>query len=79
MQTSNGTGGMTHMELIRMYQIDEKTAKKNYQKVGVEIYQRIDDPEIPNLIDTKVIFVSVIVPDGWQVSNVWHAEEEEIF
>lgn len=79
LQTSNGTGGMTHMELIRMYQIDEKTAKKNYQKVGVEIYQRIDDPEIPNLIDTKVIFVSVIVPDGWQVSNVWHAEEEEIF
>ena len=62
-----------------MYQIDEKTAKKNYQKVGVEIYQRIDDPEIPNLIDTKVIFVSVIVPDGWEVSNVWHAEEEEIF
>lgn len=62
-----------------MYQIDEKTAKKNYQKVGVEIYQRIDDPEIPDLIDTKVIFVSVIVPDGWEVSNVWHAEEEEIF
>lgn len=62
-----------------MYQIEEKTAKKNWKKVGIEIYQRVEDPETPDLIDTKVIFVSVIVPNGWEVLNVWKAVEEEIF
>jgi hypothetical protein len=30
-------------------------------------------------IESKVIFVSVIVPDGWEVLNVWKTVEEEIF
>jgi hypothetical protein len=62
-----------------MYQIEEKTTKKNWKKVGVEIYQKINDPEIPDLIESKVIFVSVIVPDGWEVLNVWKTEDKEIF
>ena len=62
-----------------MYQINEKTHNQNRKQIGVEIFKRIDDSEIPDLIETKVIFVSVIVPDGWEVLNAWKPEEEEIF
>ena len=62
-----------------MYQIDEKSYNKNRKQVGIEIFKRVDDPETPDLIETKVIFVSVIVPDGWEVLNAWKPEEEEIF
>ena len=62
-----------------MYQIDEKTHNQNRKQIGVEIFKRVDDSEIPDLIESKVIFVSVIVPDGWEVSNTWKTEEEEIF
>ncbi len=62
-----------------MYQINEKTHNQNKKQIGVEIFKRVDDPEIQDLIETKVIFVSVIVPDGWEVLNAWKPEEEEIF
>lgn len=62
-----------------MYQINEKTHNQNRKQIGVEIFKKVDDPEIPDLIETKVIFVSVIVPDGWEVLNAWKPEEEEIF
>ncbi len=62
-----------------MYQIDEKSYNKNRKLLGIEIFKRVDDPETPDLIETKVIFVSVIVPDGWEVLNAWKPEEEEIF
>ena len=62
-----------------MYQINEKTHNQNRKQIGVEIFKRVNDPEIPDLIETKVIFVSVIVPDGWEVLNAWKPEEEEIF
>ena len=62
-----------------MYQIDEKTHNQNRKQIGVEIFKKVDDSEIPDLIETKVIFVSVIVPDGWEVLNAWKTEEEEIF
>ena len=62
-----------------MYQINEKTHNQNRKQIGVEIFKKVDDSEIPDLIETKVIFVSVIVPDGWEVLNAWKTEEEEIF
>jgi hypothetical protein len=62
-----------------MYQIEEKTSNQNRKEIGVEIFRRIDDPEIPDLIESKVIFVSVIVPDGWEVLSVYLTVEEEIF
>jgi hypothetical protein len=62
-----------------MYQIEEKTSNQNRKEIGVEIFKRVDDPEIPDLIETKVIFVSVIVPDGWEVLSVYLTVEEEIF
>jgi len=62
-----------------MYQINEKTHNQNRKEIGVEIFRRVDDPEIPDLIETKIIFLSVIVPDGWEVLNAWKTEEEEIF
>jgi hypothetical protein len=62
-----------------MYQIEEKTSNQNRKEIGVEIFRRIDDPEIPDLIESKVIFVSVIVPDGWEVLNAYLTVEEEIF
>jgi hypothetical protein len=62
-----------------MYQIKEKTHNQNRKEIGVEIFKRVDDPEISDLIESKVILVSVIVPDGWEVLNVWKTVEEEIF
>ena len=62
-----------------MYQINEKTHNQNRKQIGVEIFKIVDDPEIPNLIESKVIFVSVIVPDGWEVLDAWKTESEEIF
>lgn len=62
-----------------MYQINEKTYNQNRKQIGVEVFRRIDDPETPDLIESQVIFVSVIVPDGWEVLNVWQTVEEEIF
>jgi hypothetical protein len=62
-----------------MYQIEEKTSNQNRKEIGVEIFKRVDDPEIPDLIETKIIFLSVIVPDGWEVLNVYLTVEEEIF
>lgn len=62
-----------------MYQINEKTHNQNRKEIGVEIFRRVDDPEIPDLIETKIIFLSVIVPDGWEVLKAWKTVEEEIF
>ena len=62
-----------------MYQINEKTNNQNRKQIGVEIFKRVEDPEIPDLIETQIIFLSVIVPDGWEVLNAWKAEEEEVF
>ena len=62
-----------------MYQINEKTHNQNRKQIGVEIFKRIDDPETPDLIESEIIFLSVIVPDGWEVLNVWKTEEAEIF
>ena len=62
-----------------MYQIQEKTHSQNRKQIGVEIFRRVNDAEIPDLIETQVIFVSVIVPNGWEVLNAWKPEEEEIF
>jgi hypothetical protein len=59
-----------------MYQIEEKTSNQNRKEIGVEIFKRVDDPEIPDLIETKIIFLSVIVPDGWEVLNVYLTVEE---
>ena len=61
-----------------MYQINEKTHNQNRKQIGVEIFRRVNDSEIPDSIETQVIFVSVIVPDGWEVLNAWKPEEEEI-
>ena len=62
-----------------MYFFEEKTQSQNSKQIGVEIFRKIDDPETPDLIESKTIFVSVIVPDGWEVLNAWKPEEEEIF
>lgn len=62
-----------------MYQIEEKNHNQNKKQIGVEIFKRVEDLEIPDLIESQVIFVSVIVPDGWEVLNVWKAEESEVF
>jgi methylmalonyl-CoA mutase N-terminal domain/subunit len=64
-----------------MYHVEENKRKDkgNRQIVGVEIYQKIDDPETPDLIETKTIFVSVIVPEGWQILNACQTEEASIF
>jgi hypothetical protein len=62
-----------------MYQINEKTHNQNRKEIGVEIFRRVDDPEIPDLIETKIIFLSVIVPDGWEVLKAYLTVEEEIF
>ena len=61
-----------------MYHPLEKTHNQNRKQIGVEIFRRVNDPEIPDLIETQVIFVSVIVPNGWEVLNAWKPEEEEI-
>ena len=57
----------------------ERTQNQNKKQIGVEIFKKINDPETPDLIESQVIFVSVIVPDGWEVLNVWQTVEEEIF
>ena len=62
-----------------MYQIQEKKHHHNKKQVGVEIFRRLEDPEIPDEIETKVIFVSVIVPDGWEVLKAWKPESEDEF
>ncbi len=62
-----------------MYQIQEKTHHNNKKRVGVEIFRRLEDTEIPDEIETKVIFVSVIVPDGWEVLKAWKPESEDEF
>lgn len=64
-----------------MYQKIEKerTQSQNKKQIGVEIFRKVDDPETPDLIESKIVFVSVIVPDGWEVLNVWQTVEEEIF
>ena len=62
-----------------MYQIKEKQYNNNKKQVGVELYRRVEDSELPDEIETKVIFVSVIVPDGWEILNAWKPESEEEF
>ena len=62
-----------------MYQIEEPTPSQNRKQIGVEIFRKIDDPETPDLIESEIIFVSVIVPDGWEIINVWQTVEEDIF
>lgn len=62
-----------------MYQINEKSNNQNRKQIGVEIFRKVDDPETPDLIESKIVFISVIVPDGWEVLNAWKPEEEEIF
>lgn len=62
-----------------MYQINEKTHNQNRKQIGVEIFRRVEDPEVPDLIESEIIFVSVIVPDGWEIINVWQTVEEDIF
>ncbi len=48
-----------------MYRLQEKKHQNNKKQVGVEIFRRLEDTEIPDEIETKVIFVSVIVPDDF--------------
>jgi len=62
-----------------MYKIKEKQYNNNKKQVGVELYRRVEDSELPDEIETKVIFVSVIVPDGWEILNAWKPESEEEF
>lgn len=62
-----------------MYQIEELTPSQNRKQIGIEIFRKVDDPETPDLIETEIIFVSVIVPDGWSVLNTWKTEESEVF
>ena len=62
-----------------MYFFEEKTQSQNSKQIGVEIFRKIDDPETPDLIETKTIFISVIVPDGWQILNACQTEEASIF
>ena len=62
-----------------MYQLQEKKHQNNKKQVGVEIFRRLEDTEIPDEIETKVIFVSVIVPDGWEILNAWKPESEDEF
>ncbi len=62
-----------------MYQIKEKQYNNNKKQVGVELYRRVEDSELPDEIETKVIFVSVIVPDGWEILNAWKPESKEEF
>ncbi|MEO1004552.1 MAG: hypothetical protein AAFW67_01615 [Cyanobacteria bacterium J06638_38] len=49
------------------------------RQIGVEIFRKVDDPETPDSIETQIVFLSVIVPDGWEVLNAWKAEEGEVF
>ena len=63
-----------------MYQkIEEKSQNQNKKQIGVEIFRKVDDPETPDLIESKIVFVSVIVPDGWEIASTWQTVEEEIF
>ncbi len=62
-----------------MYQIQEKQYNNNKKQIGVEIFRKVEDSEIPDEIETKAIFVSVIVPDGWEILNAWKPEAEEEF
>lgn len=62
-----------------MYQIREGFPNLNRKQVAVEIVKAVNDPEIADLVETKVIFVSVIVPDGWEILNSWKPEEEGEF
>ena len=62
-----------------MYQLQAKKHQNNKKQVGVEIFRRLEDTEIPDEIETKVIFVSVIVPDGWEVLSAWKPESEDEF
>ncbi len=62
-----------------MYRLQEKKHQNNKKQVGVEIFKRLEDPEIPDEIETKILFVSVIVPDGWEVLKAWKPESEDEF
>jgi hypothetical protein len=70
-----------------MYAFNQEASKHQNKKpqitrgkqIGVEIYKKVDDPEIPDLIESKVMFVSIIVPDGWEILNTWKPVEEDIF
>ena len=62
-----------------MYQIREGFHNLNRKQVAVEIFKTVNDPEVADSIETKVIFVSVIVPDGWEILNAWKPEEEGEF
>ena len=62
-----------------MYQIREAFHSRNSKQVAVEIFKTVDDPEVADLVETKVIFVPIIVPDGWEILNVWKPEEEGEF
>ncbi len=60
-----------------MYQIGKTS--KNRKTIGVEIYRKVENPEVPDLVETEVIFTSVSIPVGWEISRVWKPEEEEEF
>jgi hypothetical protein len=62
-----------------MYQIREGFPNLNSKQVAVEIFKTVNDPEVAELVETKVLFVPVIVPDGWEILHAWKPEEEGEF
>ena len=56
-----------------------RRSKRHPKQLAVEIYRPVEDPEIPDLIETRVIFTEVVIPSGWEIKRVWKPEEEGEF
>lgn len=58
-----------------MYQVKLEHFNTNKKQIAIEIYRSVEDPEVPDLIETKIFFISIDLPEDWEILRTWKPEK----
>ena len=58
-----------------MYQVKLEHFNTNKKQIAIEIYRSVEDPEVPDLIETKIFFISIDLPLDWEILRTWKPEK----
>lgn len=60
-----------------MYQVKLEHFNSNKKQLAIKIFRKVEDSEIPDLIETKIFFISIDLPEGWQILEAWKPQTEQ--
>ena len=58
-----------------MYQVKLEHFNTNKKQIAIEIYRSVEDPEVPDLIETKIFFISIDLPLDWEILRIGQPEK----